>query len=683
MVGLRHKDQTRKVEDKMKKLLNMQVSLIMALMLLTAALSGCQLLEKKEASLETAEDLLDDGKIDEAVDMLEELIDDDEEDHELWQALVEAYMEDEAFDDAADVMEDWAKVIEDMYEDDPEDVADAIEAYEDLKEDIIDEDEDLEVYVLDIGTGDDEPETPAVTDNPEEPVAPDQPDNPAVGIEQGINIPDMGLKEAILNALTYYGYEDVEIITEAMALEVEEIYAYNSGIEDLTGIEFFENLVYLDLDSNAIVDIRPLSGLIALEELVLWDNLVEDITPLRSLRNLVRLDLEDNLIFDISVLADLDNVETLYVSGNPIMDYAPLEDMDSLAFCDVDDLIYDTEGDIKVGLITDGNSVDVAFNQLAWNGLVEYYSYDIGIQYIIPDGWYESSLIDGIEELISDGCEIVVLPGFMFEVPLFEVQDLYPDVKFILLDGTPHSADYSDFDISDNAVSVFFKEQEAAFLAGVVAALETRTGELGFIGGMAIPTVQRFAWGFVAGVEYANEVYGANARIDRSNFIYQGSFSDIEAGEALAADMYDSGVDIIFCAAGGVGIGAINEAKDRASDGDYVKIVGVDVDQYDDGIYDGYNSVVITSAVKKLDVALAYVLDEIFYGTFPGGREIVLGVEEGCVGVPYNPDTSIDTDDAVWETEQMIYYGDITIPTTERELEDFLGFDFINDGWQD
>ena len=93
--------------------------------------------------------------------------------------------------------------------------------------------------------------------------------------------------------------------------------------------------------------------------------------------------------------------------------------------------------------------------------------------------------------------------------------------------------------------------------------VELQTGELGFIGGMEIPAVQKFNYGFQQGVAYANENYGTNVSLKAENIVYSGSFSDTALGQQLAAQMYDNGVKAIFAAAGGVGTGVITEAKTR------------------------------------------------------------------------------------------------------------------------
>ena len=111
---------------------------------------------------------------------------------------------------------------------------------------------------------------------------------------------------------------------------------------------------------------------------------------------------------------------------------------------------------------------------------------------------------------IQGGAKVVVTPGFLFEPAIYEAQDLYPETSFIILDGTPHTADYATFRIEANVYSIFYAEQQAGFLAGYAAVKDGYT-KLGFMGGMAVPAVVRFGYGFVQGAEYAAEELGLDS----------------------------------------------------------------------------------------------------------------------------------------------------------------------------
>jgi len=338
----------------------------------------------------------------------------------------------------------------------------------------------------------------------------------------------------------------------------------------------------------------------------------------------------------------------------------------------------DSKDLVKVGMVTDSGTIDdKSFNQGTWEGIKRYEEETEAIetQYLQPEGQSETDYINAITNLADTGYEIIVTPGFKFESAVFQAQDMFADTTFILIDGEPHSADYSEFRQNENVVSVFFNEHEAGFLAGVAAALSTETNKLGFIGGMKIPAVQKFGWGFVAGVKYANDTYGTTAEV--TEYQYQGTFDDTAGGQQLAEGMYDKGVDIIFTAAGGVGVGAINEAKGRAKNGEKVYIVGVDSDQYNDGIYDDENSIILTSAVKKVDVAAYDLIDAKLKGEFPGGEKITMTLADGAVGLPEeNPNLSDDVYSKTQEAKEALLNGDVVAPSTLEEINEYLGFEF-------
>ncbi len=297
----------------------------------------------------------------------------------------------------------------------------------------------------------------------------------------------------------------------------------------------------------------------------------------------------------------------------------------------------------EVGMVTDAGTIDdKSFNQGTWEGVVEACG-DFGYEekYLKPAGTTDADYMTEITNLVDSGRKLVVCPGFKFEATIFAAQDKYPDVNFILIDGTPHSADYSEFRQENNVVSIFFAEEQSGFLAAIAAAVEKPDAEFGFIGGMEIPAVQKFNWGFQQGLAYANANLDTNVTIKAENVIYQGTFSEVAAGTAIAAQMYDKGVDVIFAAAGGVGIGAITEAKNRAVAGEDVWVVGVDVDQYPDGVYEGDNSVVLTSAMKSIGVAAYDMVKAYNEGTVPGGQTLIFDATNNGVQIPdKNPNLS-------------------------------------------
>ncbi len=330
----------------------------------------------------------------------------------------------------------------------------------------------------------------------------------------------------------------------------------------------------------------------------------------------------------------------------------------------------DEVAEVRVGMVTDAGTIDdKSFNQGTWEGIqLAARDFDLETRYLQPGGTTEADYITEIGNLVDAEFLLIVCPGFKFETAIYDVQTRYPHAKFVLIDGYPHAGDWEPV-INDNVVSIFFTEHESGFLAGLATALQLGEGEVGFIGGMEIPPVQKFSWGFQQGVAYANENYGTSVAMQAENFIYEGSFDNVAAGQQLAAAMYDKGVDAIFAAAGGVGIGAINEAKARAAAGEEVWIVGVDVDQYDEGIYEGNKSIILTSAMKYIDVAAYDMIEAELNGVFPGGQILMFDAANYGIGIPQeNPNLDAEVESIVQEAFEAMQAGTLQVAEEQGDL---------------
>lgn len=324
----------------------------------------------------------------------------------------------------------------------------------------------------------------------------------------------------------------------------------------------------------------------------------------------------------------------------------------------------------KLGMVTDAGTIDdKSFNQGTWEGVQKAgKEFGLDTKYLKPTGTTEADYVKEIGNLYDAGYKFIVTPGFKFETAIFKAQDKYKDAKFVLIDGTPHAGDYKSV-VGPNTVSIFFAEHESGFLAGVATALQLKEGEFGFIGGMEIPPVQKFNWGFQQGVDYANKNLGTKITIKAENVVYQGSFDNVAAGQQLAAQMFDKGLKAIFCAAGGVGVGAINEAKTRGKAGKTAWIVGVDVDQFADGVYEGEKSIIITSAMKCIDKAAYDMVKAEKDGKFPGGQTLIFDAKNNGVGIPAkNPNLSDDVVKKVDEVFKKIQSGEIKVSAEQGNL---------------
>lgn len=276
----------------------------------------------------------------------------------------------------------------------------------------------------------------------------------------------------------------------------------------------------------------------------------------------------------------------------------------------------------EIAMITDIGSIDdKSFNQGTWEGVVAFAEdREITHKYYKPTEQSTDAYLAAIQLAVEGGAKVIVTPGFLFEEPIYLAQDLYEDVTFVLIDGNPHNADYTEFRTNDNAVGIVFAEEQSGYLAGYAAVKEGYT-KLGFMGGMAVPAVIRFGYGFVQGAEAAAEELGIT-NIDLK-YHYTGNFDPSPEAQTLAASWYAEGTEVIFACGGGVGNSVMSAAE--AVD---AKVIGVDVDQSSE------SDTVITSAMKGLAAAVQSVLGEYYDGTFPGGQGLVYAADMDGVQLP-------------------------------------------------
>lgn len=316
---------------------------------------------------------------------------------------------------------------------------------------------------------------------------------------------------------------------------------------------------------------------------------------------------------------------------------------------------------LTVGMVTDtGGAHDKSFNQGTIEGIEAYVSKHENEWKMNPpiESSGESDFGTNLKQAATKN-NVVVASGYLFETVIQEVAKESSDVDFIGID-----IDLTGKDIPSNLATYVFAEEQASFLAGVAAAEQTKTNKLGFIGGMKVPAVQKFGWGFVMGAKHVNpdiEII----------YDYSGSFDDDALGSQKAKAMFDNGVDIIHAAAGQTGVGVIQETIVQRQNGKDVWMVGVDLDQYEDGMMPGTNeSVVLTSAVKKLDIAIATALEGRQKDAFPGGQTTLLTIDDDAVGLPeLNPNLSDEIIASVDKAKEAIKKGEITPPSTRDEVD--------------
>ena len=311
----------------------------------------------------------------------------------------------------------------------------------------------------------------------------------------------------------------------------------------------------------------------------------------------------------------------------------------------------------ELALVIDVGTIDdKSFNQGSWEG-VKKYGDENGVAY----KYYKSAeaTTDSFQETIAlaieGGAKVIVCPGFLFEEPIYNMQTQYPDVKFILIDGEPHDAE-SNYATAENTMAVLYEEDQAGFLAGYAAVKDGYT-KLGFMGGMALPAVIRYGYGYLAGADYAAKELGVDVDV---TYTYTGSFEATPEAQSMATGWYQAGTEVIFACGGSVG----NSVMAAAEASDNAKVIGVDVDQSSE------SDTVITSAMKMLSNSVYDAIKAAYDGSFPGGKTTVFDAVNDGVGIAmdtakFNTFSQADYD----EVFAKLVAGEITIDNDVENKE--------------
>ncbi|MCL2563696.1 MAG: BMP family ABC transporter substrate-binding protein [Oscillospiraceae bacterium] len=273
---------------------------------------------------------------------------------------------------------------------------------------------------------------------------------------------------------------------------------------------------------------------------------------------------------------------------------------------DVDDNLADH---IRVALVAhspDSILDDGSFNEGAWQGVTRFLGAHgqpmSHAEFFQPHEASDEARVDLISDAIIEwGANIVVMPGFHFANSSAVVQEMFPEVSFVLLDATPEGGPEA------NTAAIHYAEEQAGFLAGYAVVMDGHRS-LGFMGGIAVPAVVRFGHGFLQGAEYAANELGLDEGEVTVRYTYLGNFAPSPEHVTMAAAWFAGGVDVIFAAAGGATFSVISAANDADA-----LVVGVDVDQ------SGQGPSVITSAMKELGGSVYDMLTDFMNGTFSGG----------------------------------------------------------------
>lgn len=312
---------------------------------------------------------------------------------------------------------------------------------------------------------------------------------------------------------------------------------------------------------------------------------------------------------------------------------------------------------LKTAMVTDvGGLGDKSFNDLSWAGLQKAQA-DLGVEAKYLESKQIADYESNLTQLSGAGYTPVFAVGFLMTDAVTKIAATTPNTNFggidIFFTAPPK-----------NVVGLNFKEQEAGYLAGIVAGLVTKdkfdsrlnaANTIGFVGGMPIPPVQRYEAGFFAGARSVNP----DVKVIP---LYAGKFDDVAKGKELGLSLIASGADVVFAAAGQTGIGTFNACQSSKK----ALFIGVDSDQFLTLTNPG--DTILTSAVKRIDNAVFSVVEQSLAGTFPGGQNLTFGLKDDGVGLsPFHDfDSKVPQaiKDAVAKATTDIKAGTIIVPET-------------------
>ena len=300
-----------------------------------------------------------------------------------------------------------------------------------------------------------------------------------------------------------------------------------------------------------------------------------------------------------------------------------------------------SHGEVSPAVVYDlGGKFDKSFNEAAYNG-AEKFKEETGIAYREFEIQNDAQREQALRRFAEGGSSPIVVAGFSFANAVEKVAGEFPDTQFTLIDMV--------VDLP-NVRSVVFKEHEGSYLVGVLAAMAAESGKVGFVGGMDIPLIRKFACGYVGGAKSA----GATEVFQNMTGTTGAAWNDPVRGGELAKNQISQGADVVYHAAGGTGVGVLQAAADEGK-------LGIGVDSNQNGLQPG---AVLTSMLKRVDVALYDAMMDAKNGEWDAGVR-VLGLAEDGVGYALDENNEpLLTDEmkaAVEEAKAKIMSGEIEV----------------------
>jgi basic membrane protein A len=306
---------------------------------------------------------------------------------------------------------------------------------------------------------------------------------------------------------------------------------------------------------------------------------------------------------------------------------------------------------MRVAMVTDVGGVnDQSFNQSAWEGLKRTET-DLGAKIAYKESKQDADYAPNLETLTDAEYDLIWGIGFLMGDAIKSTAQVNPDQKYAIIDYF-----YGD-ETPKNVACAVFQEEQPSFLVGYIAGKMTKANKVGFVGGIKFPLIEKFEYGFLAGVKLANP----DAEVLRQ---YAESFTDAAKGKAITNNMYQQGADIVFHAAGGVGDGVIEAAKEKKQ-----WAIGVDKDQN----YLAPDNV-LTSAMKRVDNAIFDMVNQLKDGKFAGGNAVVYNLSNDGVSIAPTSKKHVPAE-ILAEVDGLIAKikgGEIVVPDTKEAYDAFM-----------
>lgn len=307
---------------------------------------------------------------------------------------------------------------------------------------------------------------------------------------------------------------------------------------------------------------------------------------------------------------------------------------------------------VKAVLVTDQGGVnDKSFNQSAYEGMKKGKEEGwLDFDYI--ESHNETDYVPNLGQALDSHSDIIWSIGYALYNATKEAAQNNPDQKYAIIDN-------ANIDKIKNLVGVTFADHENSFLVGYIAGMTTKTNNVGFVGGQKSAVIDRFEYGYRAGVMTAAREKNATIEVQVQ---YADSYNDVAKGKTIANQMYQKGADVIFQAAGGTGFGVIESAKENKK-----WVIGVDRDQSAEAPEN-----MLVSTVKGVNVAVLDISKGLLEGKFKGGETVEYHLDGGGIQIAYAPNklVSEEVKAKVEKHKQDIISGTIKVPQNEKEFQE-------------